>query len=110
MFSNTFTDSFLDMMALIIPRSESDIVENELLSSLSESNLDYIRKFSFAFIVEAQHFLQQSEDVAAQIKKFGQAYKLIRKASPKAGPAAPVEGETDGTTDSKTPIKYTTPP
>jgi hypothetical protein len=56
-FSNTFTDSFLDMIALIVPRTEQEITENELFGSLSEANMDYLKKYCFAFVVETQHFL-----------------------------------------------------
>ena len=46
------------MLALILPRTEQDLIDNELLSSLSSANLAYLKKYSFAFIVEAQHYLQ----------------------------------------------------
>ena len=41
-FSNTFTDQFLDVLSYIAPQTIEELFENELLKSLSELNTQFL--------------------------------------------------------------------
>jgi hypothetical protein len=42
------------------------------LGALSLANLQFIKKYAFAFVTESKHFVQQNlEDVGGLIKEYG---------------------------------------
>ena len=56
-FSNTFNEAFLEVLSFIAPQTLDSLFENELMSAMNELNARYLRRYAFAFVAEAKHFL-----------------------------------------------------
>ena len=70
-FSNTFNESFLEVLSFILPQSIDSLFENELMSFMSELNTRFFRKYAFAFVAEAKHFLQSNPEISDSIASSG---------------------------------------
>lgn len=62
-FSNTFTDQFLDVLSYIAPQTLEELFDNELLKTMSELNLQFLKKYAYAFVAETRHFLEVEPDI-----------------------------------------------
>jgi hypothetical protein len=51
-FQSTFSDQFLDILSILMPQTEAELFGNELMAAITELNLKYIKKFTFAFVLE----------------------------------------------------------
>ena len=57
--------------------------ENELLGAIGKSNLTFIKRYMYAFIVECEHFYNMYPELGKLVKSNGgQAYRLIKKVTP----------------------------
>ena len=83
-FSNTFNEAFIEVLSFILPQSLEALFENELMSAMNELNARFLKKYAFAFVAEAKHFLLTNPDVYELLQKDngGQAYRLVKKSSP----------------------------
>lgn len=70
-FSNTFNESFLEVLSFILPQSIEKLFDNELMGFMSELNTRFFRKYAFAFVAEAKHFLLSNPDVSDLISTSG---------------------------------------
>ena len=66
-FSNTFNDAFLEVLSFILPQSLEALFENELMASMNDLNRRFLKKYAFAFVAEAKHFLVSNPDVFSTI-------------------------------------------
>ena len=84
MFSNTFNEAFLEVLSFILPQSLESLFENELMQTMNDLNARFLKKYAFAFVAEAKHFLASNPDIYELIQKEGQgqAYRLVKKQSP----------------------------
>lgn len=80
-FSNTFNDAFLEVLSFILPQSLEALFENELMRAMSELNTRFLKKYAFAFVAEAKHFLVSNPEIFELIQGQGggQAYRLVKK-------------------------------
>ena len=62
-FSNTFNEAFIEVLSFILPQSLEALFENELMSAMNELNARFLKKYAFAFVAEAKHFLLTNPDV-----------------------------------------------
>lgn len=83
-FSNTFNEAFLEVLSFILPQSLESLFENELMQTMNDLNARFLKKYAFAFVAEAKHFLASNPDIYELIQKEGQgqAYRLVKKQSP----------------------------
>ena len=82
-FSNTFNEQFLEVLSFILPQSLEELFDNELMQAMNELNTRFLKKYAFAFVAEAKHFLASNPELLLTIKaEGGQAYRLVKKQSP----------------------------
>jgi hypothetical protein len=53
-FENSFSLQLIELISMIMPLSEQELFDNELIKPLQPLNREYIKKFAFAFVVECQ--------------------------------------------------------
>ncbi len=62
-FENSFSLQLIELLGLIMPQSEQELFDNELIKPLQQLNQEYVKKFAFAFVVECQQFVKTTEAV-----------------------------------------------
>jgi len=53
-FDSVFNLQFIEMLAIIAPRDEAALFDNELLQQTGEINLEFLKRYVFAFVIECQ--------------------------------------------------------
>ena len=61
-FETTFSLQLIEVLALIMPQSETELFENEILQTVSATNLEFVKKYAFAFVVECQQYKSTAGD------------------------------------------------
>ena len=70
-FTNTFTEKFLDVLSYILPTTLENLFENELIRTMSDLNTQFLKKYAYAFVAEAKHFLTSNPEIVKQISEHG---------------------------------------
>ena len=70
-FSNTFNEAFIEVLSFILPQSLESLFENELMQTVGELNSRFLKKYAFAFVAEAKHFLASNPDIFDLIQNEG---------------------------------------
>jgi len=49
---------------------------------MSDLNTQFLKKYAYAFVAEAKHFLSSEPEIAKLIDEHGQSYRLVKKKTP----------------------------
>ena len=76
MLSQIFSQDFLQVIALILPRTNNDLLNNQLVQ-LSDENKDLVSRYLELFIDEISFFVKSNN-----LENMTQAYQISKNESP----------------------------
>ena len=83
MLSQIFSQDFLQVIALILPRTNNDLLNNQLVQ-LSDENKALISRYLELFIDEIHYFIKSNN-----LENMGQAYQISKSDIPPPAPKNP---------------------